>query len=166
MLEKLFLAAILATTPAFAQRGGGGGGEDSGAMGTSAVRVQPLSKAQMFAERLKLNKEQREKAQVILTDAAKEMAQLEAQIDRDRTKIAEVIIGGGSQDDLNKVMDAYAAAAAQVTGIEVKAFTKVCELLKPNQRSKAGSAFDLMAAALDPPGSAGRGGSGGRRGRH
>jgi hypothetical protein len=166
MLGRLFLAAILATTLAFAQRGGGGGGEDPGAMGVAIPRPQPLSKAELFANRLKLNKDQKEKAQVILNDALKEMTQLRAQIDRNRAQIADLIISGGSQDDLNKLMDTYAAAAAQVTGIEVKAFAKVCALLKPNQQSKAASAFDLLAAVLDPPGGTGGGGSGGRRGRN
>jgi hypothetical protein len=166
MLGRLLLIGMFATTLAFGQRGSGGGGADTGAMDNSIMRIQPQSKAEMFADRLKLNKEQREKTQVILNDALKEIAQLRAQIDRNRVQIAESIINDRSQDDLNKLMDTYTTAVAQVTGIEVKAFAKVSALLRPNQLSRAASAFDLLAAALDPPGGAGRGGSGGRRGRN
>jgi hypothetical protein len=50
--------------------------------------------------------------------------------------------------------------AAQVTGIETKAFAKVCATLKPNQQGKAASAFELMAGMFNAP----AGGRGGRRG--
>jgi hypothetical protein len=161
MLGKLFLTAILATVPAFAQRGSGGG--EPASAGTPIQQAQPVSKAVMLADRLKLNKEQRDKAQAILVEANKEITQLRSQITRDRAQIANLIISSGSQEEINKLMETYSAAAAQVTGIEVKAFTRICALLTPDQMSKAGSAFDLLAAVLDPPGTAARGGGG--RGR-
>jgi hypothetical protein len=166
MFGKLLLTAILTTTPAFAQRGGGGGGDEMGATGMSMPRPQPVSKAVMFADRLKLDKDQKEKAQVILNDALKEINQLRPQLLKTRAQIAEFILRNASQDEINKLVESYSASAAQVTGIEVKAFGKICELLKPDQQSRAASAFDLLAAVLDPPGSTGRGGfSGARRGK-
>ncbi len=162
MWGKLFLTAILATTPAFAQRGSGGG--QSGALDTSAQRAQPIPKSVQLAERLKLNKDQKEKAQAILVDANKEMAQVRTRLNQQRVQIANSVLGNGSQDDFNKLMEDYAAAEAQMTSIEVQAFAKICALLKPDQMTKAGSAFDLLAAVLDPPGSATSGG--GRRGKH
>lgn len=162
MFGKLLLTAVLATAPAFAQRGG----DDAGAAGMSIPRPQPVSKVVVFANRLSLDKSQREKTEVILIDAVKEIAQLRTQTERARAQIADLIIKNANQDDINRLVEAYSAAAAEVTGIEAKAFAKVCALLKPNQKSKAASAFDLLAAVLDPPGSIGRGGvSGGNRGR-
>jgi hypothetical protein len=70
------------------------------------------------------------------------------------------MISGASADDLKKINDTYATLAAQVTGIETKAFAKVCATLKPNQQGKAASAFELMAGLFNAP----AGGGGGRRG--
>ena len=167
MFGKLLLTVILAAAPAFAQRGGGGGGDDPGATGMSIPRLQPVSKAVMFADRLKLDKEQKQQTEAILNEGLKEIAQLRIQMGQTRAQIVNSILNNASQDDVNKLMEAYSAAAAQVTAIEVKAFAKVCALLKPNQQSRAPAAFTLLADTLDPPGSAGRGGfSGGRRGKH
>ncbi len=163
MLGKLFLTAILAATPAFAQQGGGG---DPGSMGTVPSRSQPVPKSVLFAERLKLNKDQKAKAQAILVEADKEISPVRAQIDRDRAQLANLLVNGGSQEDVNKLMEAYTTAEAQITSIEVKAFTEICAQLKPEQMSKAGPAFDLLAAVFEPPHGAGTGGSGGRRGKH
>jgi Spy/CpxP family protein refolding chaperone len=162
------MIAMLAATMAFAQRGGGGGGgDDMGAMGGGMPRPQRLSKAEMFADRLKLTKEQKEPVQKILNDAVKEMAPLRAQIDQARTAIAASIINGGNQDEIKKAMDYFTTTESQMSGVEGKAFAQICALLKPNQQSRAASAFDLLAAVLDPPGTAGRAGfgAGGRRGK-
>ena len=64
MLARLFLAAILAATLAPAQdeggAGGGGGGRGGGGMGDmgggGGPRMQRLSKLEIFADKLKLNK--------------------------------------------------------------------------------------------------------------
>jgi len=166
MLCKLFLTVILATTPALAQRGsGGGGGQDTGSMGGSMPQ-QPVPKAVLFAQSLKLNKDQKEKAQAILVSADKEIFPLRTQMDRDRVQIANLLISSGSQEDINKITNDFTTTAAQITGLESKAFAEICALLKPDQMSKAGSAFDLLASMLDPPRSAGRGGyAAGRRGK-
>ncbi len=164
MFGKILLGAMLATAPAFAQRGGGGGG-DAGAAGMPISRPQTVSKAVQFANRLNLDNSQREKTQVILNDAAKEIAQLRTQTEQARAQIADLIIRNGSQDNIKKLVESYSAAAAQVTVLEMKAFANICALLKPGQKAKAASAFDLLAAALDPAGSAGRGGFGANRGR-
>ncbi len=165
MFGKILLGAMLATAPAFAQRGGGGG-EDAGAAGMPISRPQTVSKAVQFANRLNLDNSQREKTQVILNDALKEIVQLRTQKEQARAQIADLIIRNGSQDDIKKLVETYSGAAAQVTALEMKAFANVCALLKPGQKAKAASAFDLLAATLDPPGSAGRGAMGaGNRGR-
>jgi hypothetical protein len=176
MFSRLLLTAMMATTLAFAQGGGGMGGDDTGGMGGgrggrgggmgddmgAMPRMSRQTPFDIFAERLKLNKDQKAEAQTVLTDAMKESAPLRQQLTQGRVAIANAILSGASADDLKKTMDAYASVAAQVTGVETKAFAKVCATLKPNQQGKAASAFDLMAGIFNAP----AGGAGARRGRN
>ena len=173
MFLRLLLTAMMATVLAFAQRGGGMGGDDigdvsgggrGGGMGDDSggmPRVQRQFPFDVFADRLKLNKDQKTEAQTVVVDAMKESAPLRQQLAQSRAAIANAILGGKSEDDRKKAMDAYTSLAAQVTGIEAKAFAKVCKNLKPNQQSKAGAAFEVMAGIFNAPG-----GGGGRRGRN
>jgi hypothetical protein len=176
MFIKLLLAAMLATTMAFAQ-GGGGMGDDTGGMGgrgggrggggigddTGGMsRHEHQTPLDIFAERLKLNKDQRVEAQTVLADAMKESAPLRQQLAQSRVEIAKAMLGGASADDLKKIMDTYTTVAAQETGVETKAFAKVYAMLKPNQQGKAAAAFELMAGIFNAP----AGGAGGRRGRN
>jgi Spy/CpxP family protein refolding chaperone len=165
MFARLFWIAALTATMAFAQRGGGGGGMggDTQGMGGGAPRVVRLTKAEMFANQLKLNDEQREQAQQILNDALREAAPLRTLIDQVRTEIVAAMINGDGPDAVKKATDRLVEAEARLTGVQVKAFAQICALLKPNQQSRAAAAFDLLAAVLDPPGGTARGG--GRRGR-
>jgi hypothetical protein len=164
MFVRLLLTAILAATLASAQRGGGGGGRGgeggdmSGGMGGGMPRVQRQSKFELFADRLRLNKDQKDEVQTIFTDALREAAPVREQISKGREVITGAILDGKSQDDLKKMMDAYTMLAAQMTAIETKAFGKVYATLKPNQQTKAAPAFELMAGMFDPP-SGGRGGA-------
>ena len=176
MFGRLLLTAVLATTLASAQRGGGGGGgggDDTGGtgggggmggMGGGIPRVQRQSKAEMLADRLKLNKDQKEEVQTLFNATLKEAAPLREQILKGREVITGAILAGRSQDDLKKLFDTYAIVSAQMIGIETKAFTKLCATLKPNQQSKAASAFELMAGMFDPPPVGGGRMGGGRAG--
>jgi Spy/CpxP family protein refolding chaperone len=166
MLARMVLTAALATTMlAFAQRGGGGmgggmGGEggagESGAgvgggggMGSSGMgggmRVQRQSKLDAIAEKLKLNKEQKDQVQTIFLAALEESRPIGEQIMKGRETIAAAMITGKSEDDIRKMLDQFAGLAAQMTGIETKAFAKVYAVLKPNQQPKAPAAFEIMA---------------------
>jgi hypothetical protein len=168
--------ATMAATLAFAQGGGGMGGDDTGGMGGTGgrgggmgddtggmPRMQRQAPFDTFADRLKLNKDQKTEALAAVSDALKESGPLRQQLLQAKLNMAKAMLGGASADDLKKIEDAYASLAAQVTGIETKAFAKVCGLLKPNQQGKAASAFELMAGMFNV--SAG-GGGGGRRGRN
>jgi hypothetical protein len=185
MFTKLLLTAMMATTLAFAQGGGGGGGggmgDDTGGMGGGGMgggraggmgedtggmpRMQRQAPFDIFADRLKLNKDQKTEALAALTEALKESVPLRQQLMQSKLDIAKAMLSGASADDLKKIMDAYTSAAAQVTGIETKTFAKICATLKPNQQGKAGSAFELLAGMFNT--SAGAGGrAGGRRERN
>jgi hypothetical protein len=141
----VFLTIVLIASAAFAQRGGGGGGGDEvGGAGMSMPRPQPVSKAQMFADRLKLDKGQKEQVQVILNDAVKEINQLWPLLAKTWAQFAEAILRNVSQDEITKLVGSYSANAAQLTAIEAKTFAKICPMLRPNQQSKAASAFSLL----------------------
>src|SRR5438132_14414436 len=64
---------------------------------------------------------------------------------------------------MKAAVDAYAAAAAKMAGVEARAFASVYATLKPNQQSNAPQAFALMAGMFQPapPRAGGRGQRGG-----
>src|ERR1035437_6969219 len=165
MLVRLLLTAVLAAGLASAQRGGGGGGGD---MGAGMPQVQRLTRTEMLFEKLKLNKDQKEAAQAILSAATEQAAPARDMLTKGRMVIANAITGEASEDDLKKLLGQYTAVNATMTGIEAEAFGKLYALLKPNQQSKAPQAFELMAEMFDgggmPGGGAGRGRGGQGRG--
>ncbi len=168
MLGRLALAAVLAATLASAQRGGGGrgggmGGDDMGGFG-GGMRPQRRSKMQQFSDKLKLNKEQIEQVNTVLHDALEKAGPLSAQLENSRAQIAGAMIDGKSQDDITKLMDAHTALESQMDTIEADAFGKIFAMLKPNQQSKAGEAFELMTGVFDRV-AAQQGGAGRGRGR-
>ena len=169
MLARIVSTAAMAVTLAFAQRGGGGmGGEGgmgesgagrmgSGGMGSEMPRMQRQSKLDMIAEKLKLNKEQKGQVLTIFLAALEESRPLGEQIMKGREAIAGAMITGKSEDDIRKMMGLYAGLAAEMTGIETKAFAKVYALLKPNQQPKAPAAFEIMAGMFGAQTGGGRG---------
>jgi hypothetical protein len=169
---------MMATTLAFAQGGGGGMGDDTGGgmggrggggLGDDSGAMPRMSRQapfDIFADRLKLNKDQKTEALSVLADALKESAPLRQQLMQIKLDVAKAMLGGASADNLKKTMDTYATVAAQVTGIETKAFAKVCATLKPNQQSKAAAAFELMAGMFNAPAGGAGGRAGGRRERN
>src|SRR5689334_7012605 len=173
MLGRLLLAVLFAAALASAQRGGGGGEEGGaeGGMGRGGgmgggmggmgggggmTRMVRPSKLEMFAEKLKLSREQKEDLLKILAAGREEATPLRQPIEQERINITESILKGNT-DMLKKSMDNYSALMAQMAGVEAKAFAKVMATLKPNQQSKSAQAFELLAGTFDPPAS-GRGG--------
>jgi alanyl-tRNA synthetase len=163
MFVRLLLTAVLATALMSAQGGGkkgGGGGGMGGGMGSGMSAPRP-SKFEQFADKLKLTKEQKQDVQTMLSAAMEQAAPLRDQMDKGRVSIAGAMIEGKGGDDLKKLMDDYTSLAAQMADIEAKTFGKVYESLKPNQQSKAGQAYELLVAVMEPVG----GGRAGGRGR-
>src|SRR5207248_512455 len=105
MLVRYLLTAVLGAGLACAQssdegagglgggggggRGGGRGGMGGGDMGSSMGGGMPRAKSKLeqFTDKLKLNKEQQEQAQTILTEAAQKAAPIREQINRGRQAI-------------------------------------------------------------------------------
>ena len=148
--------------------GGGGMGRSGGGMdrgggmegGGGGMRMQRQTPFDVFADKLKLSKDQKTEALTILQDAAKEMGPVRDQMQQARQNLAGALIQNQSGDPIDQILKAYAPLAAQAAGIEAKAFAKICKMLKPNQEKGAGQAFELLAETLPRMGGGGaRGGN-------
>jgi hypothetical protein len=156
MLGRILLMTALSATLGLAQRGGmRGGGMGGGDMG--GMRPAQPNRAQLLADKLKLDKDQKEELQNILAAAVEEAAPLRSQINNARVQLAGALIQGKGEDSIQQAQQAYAALAAQLAGIEAKSFAKLCALLKPNQQSRASQGFELLASLLEQPATRGRG---------
>lgn len=181
MILRVLLTAVLAVGLASAQRGGGGGGGgmggDEGGMGGGGGAggmgggggmpggmPRKQTKAEIFLDKLKLNKEQKDDAITILSAANEKAGPIRDQLTKGRAMMANMITSKAPEADLKKLMGDYTTVAAMMTNIEAEAFGKIYALLKPNQQSKAPQAFELMAGMFAPAsgGGQGRGGGGGR----
>lgn len=178
MLGRWLVAAIFAVALASAQEegaggggiggGGGRGGGMGGGMGMEGggmPRIQRQTKLEMLADKLKLNKEQKEELLKILAAGREQAASLHPQIEQGRASIANAILNSKT-DDQKKAVDEYAALRTKMVEIEAKAFGKIYATLKPNQQSKAAQAYELLAGMFDAQAMGGRGGGMGRGGRN
>lgn len=166
MIRRVVLMTAIGTAMAFAQGQMGGGGGEMGGMGRNGggmerngeagggMRMQRQSPFDQFAEKLKLTKDEKTEARTVLEDALKEMAPIQQQLQQARQNLAGAFINGQSGDE---VLKTYAPLATQTAGIEAKAFTKICKMLKPNQQKNAPQAFEMLLAMLDRPRMGGRG---------
>jgi Spy/CpxP family protein refolding chaperone len=172
MFARLLLTSVFAVGLTFAQggRGGGGGmgggdemggsrggGGDMGGMGGGMPRPQRQTKAEIVADKLHLNKDQKEKFAAIVSAAQEEMRPIAEQIGQGRNVITTAIIQGRSADDINKLMGQFADIMAQRGSVEAKAYAKLYAALDPKQQARAGAVF---AAEMDGmfDGRSGRGG--------
>jgi hypothetical protein len=156
-------AALLAAGLAAAQHGGGGGGGKGGGMGNDmgmgAPRPQQQSKLDQIADKLKLNKEQKDEAGNILNAALEAAGTLGQKIGNGRRMIADAMVNGkDSGDDYTKLLGAYTAVLAQMDNLEATTYGKIYALLKPNQQKNAEPVFtEVMAGMFMRPGGAGGG---------
>ena len=161
MVGRVILAAMLAAGLAAAQSKGGGkgGGMGNDMGGTGIPRPQPQTKADQIAEKLKLNKEQKEQIPGILTAAFESAGTLSQQILNGRRMIADALVNGkDSGDDYNKLMAAYTSVLAQMDNVEATTYGKIYALLKPNQQKLAEPVFTEVMAGMFMRSSAGTGG--------
>jgi hypothetical protein len=176
MIVRLAAGAALAAMLAFAQApiGGGGGDEMSGmggggrssgrggrnGGGDMAPNLAPpkhQSKSEQIADKLKLNKEQKDEFEKILSAGREEARPVQENLMKMRAQLASAMVQGASETDMKKATDDYTSAAAQMTAIEAKAYGKLYATLKPNQQGKAAQAFELMAGIFDQRMGGGRG---------
>lgn len=138
----------------------GMGREDTGAPKLSLAEPLPGEK---MIDRLKLDgKTQAPEVRLVLMDASRDAMPSGQKMLEIRQQLVNLAIQNRA-DELKAAADAYAAAAAEMAGVEARAFTKIYALLKPNQQESAAQAFAIMAGMFQPPsprmGGAQRGGS-------
>src|SRR5690242_12316539 len=100
MLIRVLMLGIFAASLANAQRGGGRGMRDdmSGGMGITPMPRQ--SKSEQIADKLKLNKEQKEELQQILAAGSEEAAPLRSVLSSARVEYASALISGKTEADV------------------------------------------------------------------
>ena len=149
MVIRLLLAAVLATGLATAQgkKGGGGGGMSDMGM----PRMQRQSRMDMIAEKLKLNKDQKEEISKIFDAAQEKATPLNDQIRNGRGKVTEMLISGkNSGPDWDGLMKAFTNVLAQQETVETEAYQKMYATLDEKQKTKAAPVFEeLMAGMFD-----------------
>jgi hypothetical protein len=168
MRKRIMMAGILAASLAMAQdevsgggMGGGRGGGRGGDMGgMDAPMARRATKWELFSDKLKLSREQKEEAQKVLAAAIERLSTAKVDADGRKAKIAGAIIDGKPADEVQKLTAEYTEASAQTMKIEADAFSKIWATLKPNQQQKADQAFELLAGIFSSLGR-GRGGPGG-----
>jgi hypothetical protein len=174
MLWRIAFTLMMASALACAQEEGGGGGIGSSRMdrgggrggegggGGGGMRAPRQTPFDVFADKLKLNKDQKTEARSILADASKEVTGTLQQLQQARHDLAGVYING-ADDHADQILKQFVPLTAQLAGIETNAFARICKLLKPNQRKNAPQAFELLAEMFDRAGGNSRGGNRGER---
>jgi hypothetical protein len=137
-----------------AQRGGGGprgpqGGEDDGGYAALSARAYQQNRLDRFTELLKLNKEQKNGAKEVFDAAQKEADPVREQILKSRTALATAYLAKQSQPEIDQLTATYANQVALMTGIEMRAFAKLCESLNPDQQKRVGSVFPLVSGMFN-----------------
>jgi Spy/CpxP family protein refolding chaperone len=134
----------------------GGGAE--GGMGGGMPRAQRQSKADIVADKLHLNKEQKEKFAAIVSAGQEEMQPVAQQLMQGRNVIVGALLQGKSGEDINKLMAQFTDLMAQRANVEAKAYGKLYAMLDPKQQAKAGPVFAAeMDGMLDGRARGGRG---------
>jgi Spy/CpxP family protein refolding chaperone len=159
MILRVVLAGLLVSGLVLAQSKGGGGG-GGGQSGMPRGGIQKETNAQQIGNRLKLSKEQGAQVEEIFSSIMKENVAIIQAAQKSRTNLATALVNGKKGADLEPFVNAMNEAQFQMTGVEVQAFRKILEILKPNQTAKAPEAFELMADLFIPQQPAGRGGMG------
>ena len=126
----------------------GMGNEDTGA---PRLNLQQLSPTEQLIDRLKLDgKTQAPDVRLVLMDANREAASSGQKMLELRQRLVNLALQN-KVDEMAPVVEAYAAAAADMAAIEARAFTRIYALLKPNQQSSAPQAFAIMSGMFQAP---------------
>ena len=158
MAVSLLAPHVLAVTDHQAVQSGMGK-EDTGAPPLDLSTPTPFLQ---FVSRLKLdNRSQVPAVQEVFAEALKEAAPIGQQMLQLRQQLVNLALAN-KRDEMKPAVDAYAAAAATMTGIEARAFAKVYVTLKPNQQSGGSEAFAVIAGMFHPSAQRGSGGRGGQ----
>jgi Spy/CpxP family protein refolding chaperone len=144
IVVALGLAAI-----ASAQRGGGAAGMHPGDQIINQSAPSPTTKMDAISKQLKLSRDQKKQLQSIFDEAHKGAAPLRKQILDGRAKIADAILTGKSQAEIDELVSSEGALLGQMAAIEMRAFADLYKSLKPEQQEKAGQILPMMAGIFD-----------------
>ncbi len=155
MVRKLILAGILASGLLMAQRGGGGGAGSSG-MSNLPMRHRPApGKADQIADKLKLNSKQKDQLLDILNAARQQAAPVHEEMDKQRADIASALIDGKPKEEVQKLVDGYAAVAGRMATWRAMLSPKYAPCSNPisspspRRLSRSWREFRLGAGALE-----------------
>jgi len=156
------MAVMCVVALAAAAQGQGGGGQDPG--GGNALGARALTPLEQFAGHLKLDVvKQGPTIEQAMNEAAAEAAPVAEEMVQIRQRWINALLNKRT-DDAKAAAASYLTAAARMTGIETRAFTRLYDPAKANQ-SGATKAFDILAGFFQPASlRTGRGGGGARRG--
>lgn len=146
MLGRVLLAAILAAALASAQGRGGGGGKKGGGGGGGASEFGPriINRVDTISEMLKLSKDQKKELKSTMDEAQKEAAPIRDQMAKSRLEIGDAVATSKSPEEIHKLTTALGELQAQMTEIELKAFTKVYKGLQGEQVNASAGLFTMM----------------------
>lgn len=144
MFFKLLLTVILATAPAFAQRGGGGGGRGGVGGGTSGMPMSLTNRLEIISEVLQLDKNQKKYVKTTFDEAQKEAAPVREQLVKSHEGIGDAIQAGKSAEEVTSLITGHTALEARMTQIELKAFAKVFLQLNQTQQGNSRLLFQMM----------------------
>ena len=144
MFGKILVIGILAVTLASAQRGGGGGRGSRGMDGMGAVPMGPGNRMDIFANMLKLTKDQKKNVKSTMDEAQKEATPLHEQIVKSRDAIASAVAAGKGQEEVTPLVNAEAALETQMEAIELKAFAQIYKTLDTEQQPQVAAVFRMM----------------------
>ena len=143
MVSRLMVLLLVAAA-SMGQRGA-----DSNGSGAPPQTGEDPTPFEQFEAKLKLDsRRQTPEVVKIFTAAAADATPVSQEMIQLRLKMVSL---DGKPDELGPVMTSYTAAAAKMTGIEIRAFQKVYALLDKNQQSKSAEAFVIMAGIFHPP---------------
>ena len=138
MLIRMLLIGALAAGFAVAQDeggGGGGGGRGGGGVVPGVPRSMP-SVLDRMATACNLSKDQKKEFKTILDSAGKEGEPLRKQIPQSRADVAAALQAGKAPDQVKTLVEANAAARAQMTQLEMKTFAALYKLMDADQRKQ------------------------------
>jgi Spy/CpxP family protein refolding chaperone len=153
MSMRLLLTVVVAFGPATiasAQRGGGGAtGMHPGDQIINQSAPSATTKMDAISKQLKLTRDQKKQIQSIFDEAHKGAAPLRKQILEGRAKIADAILEGKSQPEIDEIVSSEGALMGQMAATEMRAFADLYKTLKPDQQQKAGQILPMMAGIFD-----------------
>ena len=135
----LIVGALIAIASVGAVAAQGGGGGSSAPRGSFS-----LGRLGLIENAFVLKKEQTKQVKTILDDAGKSAMPVREQLAKTRAAIADAIHAKKPQAEIDAAVNAYAAQAAAMAALEMKAMARVLQSLEQPQRANAGAVSSLF----------------------